>query len=308
MAERFKLTDEERKQLLSSRQPKLNHRVGWARTYLKKAGLLEPTTRGYFRITHRGLDVLSRNPERIDVEFLEQFPEFLEFKAPSRLGQNDDEQISSKKPSTSTPEELLDDAYQRLRESLAAELLSMVKQCSPEFFEKVVIDTLVKIGYGGTRQDAGQARMDLAEGESLEVINGSSRERYGSVQIQTGSYSVVRKSSQEVSFTEKITPVGELQASMLARVSGFVTGPGEVWEFQREDIRCGRVANIYISDASGRIKVVLWGDHVQLLDGLELGFRAELYDGLVKSGWNYELEICCGWRTRITFVPPEKSS
>jgi len=157
MAERFKLTDEERKQLLSSRQPKLNNRVGWARTYLKKAGLLEPTTRGYFRITHRGLDVLSRNPERIDVEFLEQFPEFLEFKAPSRLGQNDDEQISSKKPSTSTPEELLDDAYQRLRESLAAELLSMVKQCSPEFFEKVVIDTLVKIGYGGTRQDAGQA-------------------------------------------------------------------------------------------------------------------------------------------------------
>lgn len=98
MAERFKLTDEERKQLLSSGQPKLNNRVGWARTYLKKAGLLEPTTRGYFRITHRGLDVLSRNPERIDVEFLEQFPEFLEFKAPSRLGQKDDEQISSKNP------------------------------------------------------------------------------------------------------------------------------------------------------------------------------------------------------------------
>lgn len=154
IVERFNLSDEERRQILPSGQPKIDNRVGWALTYLKKAGLIESTKRGYFRITPLGIDVLSRQPERIDVEFLEQFPEFREFKSSRR---KDEKSIMSVTPSTDTPEELLDYAYQQLQEGLAAELLSMVKQCSPEFFERLVIDVLVKMGYGGTRQDAGQA-------------------------------------------------------------------------------------------------------------------------------------------------------
>jgi len=150
-----------------------------------------------------------------------------------------------------------------------------------------------------------QASQELAEGETLEIINGTARERYGNVEIQTGSYSSVKKSSQEVSFQETMVPVKDLQPGTIASLSGFVTGLGEVREFQRPDGSLGRVANIYISDPTGRVKVALWGDHVSLLKDLDLGYRAELFDAQVKSGWNEELEVSCGWRTRITFAPPE---
>jgi len=149
-----------------------------------------------------------------------------------------------------------------------------------------------------------QAAMLLEKGETIEVMNGSCRERYGSLEIQTGNYSTVRKSSEKVSFSEKMTPIDELKPGMLCSVSGFVTGLGEVREFQRDDGKAGRVANIYISDETGRIKVALWAEHVDLLRGLDLGYKAELIDALAKSGWNEELELSCGWRTRITFAPP----
>jgi replication factor A1 len=150
-----------------------------------------------------------------------------------------------------------------------------------------------------------QARMDISQGESLEIINGSTRERYGQVEIQTGSFSAVRKSSVEVPYFEKVTPISELMPDTISTVSGYVTGLGEVREFQRSDGTPGRVANIYISDATGRVKAVLWGEHVDLLEGLDLGFKADLVDCQVKSGWNDELELSCGWRTKITFAPPE---
>ncbi len=149
------------------------------------------------------------------------------------------------------------------------------------------------------------AQMPLAKGETIEVINGSSRERYGSLEIQTGGGTVVRKSLQQLDFSEKITPIADLKAGMICSVSGFVTGLGEVREFQRDDGRSGRVASIYISDNTGRVKVALWGDHVDRLQGLDLGYKAELIDAQVKNGWNEGLEISCGWRTRITFAPPE---
>jgi replication factor A1 len=149
-----------------------------------------------------------------------------------------------------------------------------------------------------------QAKMELADGEVLEIINGSSRERYGQVEIQTGGYTVVRKSNKKVSHCEKTIPISELKPGMICSVSGFVTGLGEVREFQRGDGTPGKVANIYISDSTGRVKVALWGDHVRLIDGLDLGYRAEIIDCQIKSGWNEELEISCGWRTRITFAPP----
>lgn len=148
------------------------------------------------------------------------------------------------------------------------------------------------------------AKMEIARGEVIEIINGSSRERYGQVEIQTGGYTVLRKSNKKVSYSEKITPISELKPGLVCSVSGFVTGLGEVREFQRGDGSTGRVASIYISDATGRVRVALWGDHVSLIDGLDLGFRADLVDAQVKSGWNEELEISCGWRTRITFAPP----
>ena len=149
-----------------------------------------------------------------------------------------------------------------------------------------------------------QAAMALEKGETIEVMNGLCRERYGSLEIQTGSYSTVKKSSEKVSFSEKMTPIADLLPGMLCSVSGFVTGLGEVREFQRDDGKAGRVANIYISDETGRIRVALWAEHVDLLRAMDLGYKAELIDALAKNGWNEELELSCGWRTRITFAPP----
>ena len=157
LAEQFRLTDDERQQLLpSGRQPVFINRVGWARTYMKKAGLLEQTRRGYFKITERGVSVLGKNPPAINVKILEQFPEFIEFRNTrnERIteGAGDDTVDDAR-----TPEELLEIEYQRIRDDLASQILQTIKQCSPTFFERLVVELLVKMGYGGSRVDAGRA-------------------------------------------------------------------------------------------------------------------------------------------------------
>ncbi|WAA13118.1 restriction endonuclease [Fervidibacillus halotolerans] len=160
LAKECNLSEEDIKELLpSGRQSKFENRVGWARTYLKKACLLENVGRGEFVITQRGLDVLKSNPEYIDVKFLEQFPEFIEFR--NIKHPNKQNGLKETKPNIhdidETPEEILESSYHTLRQELANELLERVKQCSPSFFEKLVIDLLVAMGYGGSRNDAGQA-------------------------------------------------------------------------------------------------------------------------------------------------------
>ncbi|MCP9465295.1 MAG: restriction endonuclease [Nitrospira sp.] len=156
LAAEFGLTEEEKKELLpSGQQPTFENRVAWARTYLVKAALLEAPRRGVFRITPRGREVLSQRPTAITVKFLEQFPEFLDFRT-KRHESKEETQLSENR-SLQTPGELLESAYQKLREDLAAELLKTVKECSPAFFERLVIDVLVKMGYGGSRKEAGKA-------------------------------------------------------------------------------------------------------------------------------------------------------
>lgn len=150
----FSLTDSEKKELLPSGQQSIfDNRVGWAKTYLKKAGLLKSTRRGYFKITDRGLKVLSDRPEQIDVQYLTRFEEFVAFISIRKV-KTDNISISN---DDQTPEEQLENSYQKVRTDLAIELLDTVKSCSPTFFEKLVVDLLVKMGYGGTRRDAGQA-------------------------------------------------------------------------------------------------------------------------------------------------------
>ena len=156
LADEFDLTDEERRELLPSGQQSIfDNRVGWARTYLKKAGLLISTRRGYYQITERGVAVLKQNPPEITASFLKQFPEFVEFQRPQKGREEGPEEQAVGE--TQTPEEEIEGAYQRVRQGLAAELLQTVKSCSPSFFERLVLDLLVKMGYGGTRRDAGQA-------------------------------------------------------------------------------------------------------------------------------------------------------
>lgn len=156
LAKQFRLSNSELKELLpSGRQAIFDNRVGWSRTYLKKAGLLYSPRRSYFQITPRGLEVLRQAPNSINIRYLRQFPEFVEFQSKSSKLNNSTEDVVEE--SSQSPGEEFELAYQRIRQALATELLQTVKTCSPTFFERLVVDLLVKMGYGGTRKDAGQA-------------------------------------------------------------------------------------------------------------------------------------------------------
>ncbi|MBI5179192.1 MAG: restriction endonuclease [Nitrospinae bacterium] len=151
----FNLSEGETEELLpSGRQRTFANRVGWAKTYLYKAGLLECPKRSIIKISGRGMEVFKKSPASIDVKFLEQFPEFITFRTKRRT--NDKSVEESPENSHKTPDELLGDAYQQIREGLANELLSKVKTSSPAFFESLVVDLLVKMGYGGSIEDAGK--------------------------------------------------------------------------------------------------------------------------------------------------------
>lgn len=167
LPEKFALADTERNELLpSGQQPRFDNRVAWSRSYMSKAALLESTRRGHFRITQRGREVLSKNPPEINVKFLSQFPEFVWFRAKNR-----EREETTETETLQTPGELLESAYQKLREDLTAELLKFVRECSPSFFERLVIDVLVKMGYGGSRKEAGKAIGRSGDEGSDGIIN-----------------------------------------------------------------------------------------------------------------------------------------
>jgi len=157
LAAKFKLTEPEKNKLLpSGRQPVFVNRVAWAKVYLHHAGLLKSSQRGHFVITERGRSALSNAPERITIRYLEQYPEFVDFRATPK-SQKAPQQDFISEETVETPEELLEAAYHRLRVDLAAELLNRVRQCSPEFFEQLVVQLMLKMGYGGSREEAGEA-------------------------------------------------------------------------------------------------------------------------------------------------------
>jgi len=158
LAKKFNLSEEERSKILfKSKQKMFANRVGWARTYLKKAELLVYEPKGYFKITDRGLKVLQEKPSKINIKYLKRFPELLEFiKPPKKIvhpKDKDIELILEKK----TPEDLLEIGYKKLQEKLLSDLLEKITQCSPEFFERLVVELLVGMGYGGSFEDAGKA-------------------------------------------------------------------------------------------------------------------------------------------------------
>lgn len=152
----FKLSEDELREMLPSGQQEVfRNRVGWARTYLKKSCLLDSTKRGYFKISERGLNILGQNLDKIDVKYLSRFPEFLEFKDHSRRKPRKKEKNINHL--ANTPEELLESAYQNLKNSLANDILERIKSNPPNLFEKIVVELLVEMGYGGSRRDAGKA-------------------------------------------------------------------------------------------------------------------------------------------------------
>jgi len=151
----FHLSEEEKKELLPSGiQSRFKNRVGWARTYLAKAGLLKVTGRGKFCITDAGKKILVENPGAINIDYLSRFPSFQEFKNFSKPEKDEKAPVQSH---LQTPEESLEYNYNSLRHQLVDDLLEHVKKCEPSFFEQLVVDLLVAMGYGGSLKDAGEA-------------------------------------------------------------------------------------------------------------------------------------------------------
>jgi restriction system protein len=151
----LQLTEAERMQLLpSGKQAIFTNRVAWAKSHLKQAGLIDSPRRGVYRITTRGREVLRHAPSGINIRFLDQFPAYRTFRTQTKA----EAQVEESPPANSfTPQEYIESGYSQLRINLAAELLVRVKECSPDFFERLVVELLLAMGYGGSRQEAGQA-------------------------------------------------------------------------------------------------------------------------------------------------------
>ncbi len=166
LAEEFRLSWDERAQLLPSGKAEvLYSRVQWAKTYLLKAGLLEAPKRGVFRITERGRSLLDERPSDLKAKDLERYPEYLDFRDAHRREETDTSvSIGSGIATGQSPEESLEEGYREIRSALALELLEQIKGCSPEFFERLVVDLLVSMGYGGSRRDAGKAIGKVGDG------------------------------------------------------------------------------------------------------------------------------------------------
>jgi restriction system protein len=157
MAERFGLDEEERAELLpSGKQTVFVNRVAWAKSHLKGAGLIASPQRAVYQITDRGKAVLTKQTGPVGMAHLKQFPEYQEF----RSGKTPTDEPTPVLPGTAddlTPEEHLDYGYSELRKQLVVEILEEVAKCKPDFFERLVVELLVAMGYGGSRSDAGRA-------------------------------------------------------------------------------------------------------------------------------------------------------
>ncbi len=183
LCDQFELTENEREQRVNSgRQTVMRNRVGWARTYLHKAGLLTIPVRSYCQITERGRKALLDNPERLDNRYLKQFPEFIAFQTPKTkktdtaqaqpgagISGHDSQEAGIE--DIATPEEALQAAYTALQQTLASDLLDTIKQGPPAFFEQLVVDVMLAMGYGGSREEAGRATQLSADGGIDGIIS-----------------------------------------------------------------------------------------------------------------------------------------
>jgi restriction system protein len=163
VADRLQLTPEDIAEVVpSGGQSRLSNRVAWAHIYLKRAGLLDSARRGIYRIAARGAEVLKSPPDQINMQFLERYPEYREFRARQSPSETPASQESSTNSADSaaaavlTPDEQIRTGYQLFRANLSAQLLDRVLQASPTFFEHLVVELLVAMGYGGSYADAAE--------------------------------------------------------------------------------------------------------------------------------------------------------
>jgi len=180
MADHFDLTADERAQMLpSGKAPVIRSRTGWALSYMKQAGLVATPRRGWYQITPAGTEVISQDPKEIGNDFLMRFAGFQDFRARSKADQGpeapdpDEPQQPGSGPAkvVEAPDEALDRAYSRLRAAVESELVDTLMSVSPIFFEELVIDLLVRMGYGGNRAEAARAIGRTGDGGIDGVID-----------------------------------------------------------------------------------------------------------------------------------------
>ena len=266
LSEQFGLTEEEQKQPLPSGQQRVfDNRVAWARAHMKMGHLVENTRRGVFRITDRGKDVLSKSPSEINLRFLQQFPEYIQARAKHKTNRDQD---ASEDQEAKTPEEQLEQAYETLRESLASELLSQLKSASPAFFEKVVVEVLVKMGYGGSRKDAGQA-IGRSGDEGIDGIIKEDRLGLDIIYIQA------KKWENTISRPEIQKFAGALQGKR-ARKGIFITTS----EFSNG-------ANEYVSAIDSKIILIDGQQFAKLMMDFSVGVSTEAVYELKKLDSDY---------------------
>lgn len=195
LAEQLNLSSDDLAEMLpSGRQTVFKNRVGWAKTYLKKAGLLDSPARATIVITNAGKQVVVDNPEKIDSKYLERFPSFVDFaSAPEPL---DDSNPASEvpKPSDLTPDDQLEDAYKEINDSLASDLLSEVLKIPPYTFEKFVVDLLLKMGYG--KADFGSHATVASGDEGIDGIIMEDKLGFSLIYMQAKEWAVDKVVSQ----------------------------------------------------------------------------------------------------------------
>ncbi len=171
LAKEFNLSEEELTQVLPSGSQKVfSNRVAWAKAHLKHALLINSPRRGYSIITERGLEVLTENIDKITIKYLQHYPEFIWFRKKKSI-----DDLSSEKSDIptddKTPEEYLEYGFKSIIDDLSKNLLKTIKECSPSFFEKLVVELLLAMGYGGSRQEAGKVVGKSGDGGIDGIIN-----------------------------------------------------------------------------------------------------------------------------------------
>lgn len=158
LAYHFNLTETDLNEFLPSGvQKTFPNRVAWAKSHLRMAGLIENTKKSIFKLTDAGMQFLEFNPNEINVKTLRTLPTYLERTANGRSKEEETTEEQSNFVNSDTPEEILEKSYLSIRKNLAQELLLKIKSCSPAFFENLVVELLVKMGYGGSIKDAGRS-------------------------------------------------------------------------------------------------------------------------------------------------------
>lgn len=226
IGQQLNLSEVDLQEMMASGQTKFYNRTAWVKSYFGKAGLLGFPSRGKFKITQRGIDLLKSNPKTIRIKTLDQYPEFVKFHKGTQTAEGSGQNIGAivqdkNEIEPATPDEQIENAYQDLRSQLASNLLDTILKNPPSFFEKLVVDLLVAMGYGGSRKDAGQTLGKTGDG-GIDGIIKEDKLGLDIIYLQAKRYSVdnVVPSREVRDFTGSLEGHGA-QKGVLITTSSF---------------------------------------------------------------------------------------